>query len=421
MKQGNNLKPYNEKISIFHGMASTISSNTSGNFFPIFAMTILGATNYQVGLLSSLPPLLALLMTIPAAIMINRAHSQKKLVAFSVLFARLLFLAIIGIVYLPGGEIQGWVFIVLVAAMNVPNTLAGMGWQALISNTIDENRRGEFFSDRNRLLTIVGFASTFLIGILMKDVSNSVFAFQVLFGVSFFFGLVEVYFLMKHKEEPVVITAANEKKRLMDWSIFKHSNFVWFLFGALFFNFAWQMAWGIFNIYNVRVANATVFWLSMFSVGSMMAQFLSFPLWKKWAEKRSNVSVFVWAAMGMAATPFFTVLSANLYWLTFVQTATGFFVAGVTLVLFNLLLEQAPDAKRTYSITSYNVLLSLVSFAAPQFGIWLLDTYGIVSSMNVTSVLRFMAAILFFIISIRYAKASKPALQVVEKAEIRTA
>lgn len=407
------MRSYNEKISFYHGMVSTISSNTSGSFFPIFAMTVLGATNYQVGLLSSMPPLLALLMTIPAAVMINRAHSQKKLVAISVLIARLMFLAIIGLTLLPSGD-RAWVFVVIVAAMNVPNTVSGMGWQAFISNIVDEERRGQFFSDRNRLLTITGFASTLLIGILMKDVSNGAFAFQVLFGVSFLFGLLEVVFLWKHEESPASVELVSEKKRIMDWSIFKHSNFVWFLLGALFFNFAWQMAWGTFNIYNVRIAHATVFWLSMFSVGSMLAQFLTFPLWKKWAERKSNVSVFVWAALGMAATPFLTVLSPNLYWLTFVQTATGFFVAGVTLVLFNLLLEQAPEAKRTYCITTYNVLLSLVSFAAPQFGIWLLDTYGIVQSMNVTSVLRFMAAVLFFIISLRYAQSAKHAYQLAE-------
>ena len=44
------MRTYNEKISIYHGMASTIALNFSNNFFPIFAITMLGATNYQVGL-----------------------------------------------------------------------------------------------------------------------------------------------------------------------------------------------------------------------------------------------------------------------------------------------------------------------------------------------------------------------------------
>ena len=398
------MRTYNEKISIYHGMASTIALNFSNNFFPIFAITILGATNYQVGLISSLPPLMALLMTIPAAILLNRAHAQKKLVAMSVLLARLMFLLIIALVYLPSATFQAWAFLAVIALMSVPNTVANIGWQTLIGGLVSNSRRGAFFSDRNRLLTMVGLVSTLLIGILMKDASDNVIAYQVLFAIAFCFGLVEVFLLMKHEEEPVKIEGLATKKKLMDWSIFQHSSYVWFLVGALFFNFAWQMAWGIFNIYHVRVVGATIFWISMFSVGNMLMQILTFPLWKKWAERRSNVRVFVWAAIGMATTPFLTVLSTNLYYLTLVQTMSGFFLSGAVLLLFNLLLEQSPEESRTYCITTYNVLLAVVAFLAPQIGIWLLEMLGVETAMNINSGLRFLSAALFFVVYIRYAR-----------------
>lgn len=401
------MRTYNEKISIYHGMASIIAINFSNNFFPIFAITILGATNYQVGLISSLPPLMALLMTIPAAILLNRAHVQKKLVAMSVLLARLLFILIIALVYIPSTAFQSWAFLIVIALMSVPNTVANIGWQTLIGGLVNNSRRGAFFSDRNRLLTMVGLVSTLVIGILMKDASDNVVAYQILFAVAFGFGLLEVFFLLKHDEGEVKIEGPVKKKKLMDWSIFQHSRYVWFLVGALFFNFTWQMAWGIFNIYHVRVVGATIFWISMFSVGSMLMQILTFPLWKKWAENRSNVLVFTWAAIGMATTPFLTVLSKNLYYLTLVQTTSGFFLSGVVLLLFNLLLEQSPEKLRTYCITSYNVLLSVVAFLAPQIGIWLLEMYGVDNAMYINSSLRLLSALLFFVIYIKYARDSK--------------
>lgn len=401
------MRPYNEKISIYHGMASTIALNFTNNFFPIFAITILGATNYQVGLISSLPPMVALLMTIPAAILLNRAHAQKKLVAMSVLLARLIFLFFVTLVYLPSGAFQAWAFLGLIAFMSVPNTIANLGWQTLISGMISDSRRGEFFSDRNRLLTIVGLISTLIIGVLMKDASENVTAYQVLFALAFCFGLVEVFLLMKHEEEPEKSDGIMLKKKLMEWSIFQHSGYVWFLVAALFFNFAWQIAWGIFNIYHVRVVGATIFWISMFSVGNMLMQILTFPLWKKWAERKSNVSVFVWAAVGMATTPFLTVLSTNLYYLTAVQMISGFFLSGVLLLLFNLLLEQSPEASRTYCITTYNVLLAFVAFLAPQIGIWLLNAWGVETAMYISSGLRLLSAILFFVMYIQFEKVAK--------------
>lgn len=398
------MRSYNEKISLFHGMASTMAVNLSNNYFPIFAIAILGATNYQVGLISSIPPLIALIMTVPAAVMLNRATEQKKLVAWSVLFARLMYLLIIGIVYFLASPIQAWVFLVVIALMSVPNTISNIGWQTLISGMIEDDRRGTFFSDRNRLLTLVGMVTTFIIGFVMKDATYNGQAYQILFFLAFCFGLLEVFSLMKHKETVDIKEDEILEKSLMDWAIFKVKGYKWFLIAALSFNFAWQMSWGIFSIYHVRVAGATIFWISMFSVGNMIVQILTFPMWKKWAEQKSNVLMLVFAALGMSLIPFLTVLSTNLYYLTIVQTISGFFVSGVTLLLFNLLLEQSPEKSRTYCITTYNVLLAMVAFISPQVGIWLLNAMGVKLAMEVNSVLRFISAFSFLLMYYRHSK-----------------
>ncbi|MFZ7944474.1 MFS transporter [Neobacillus sp. 19] len=395
------MRTYNEKVSIYHGMVSTIALNLASNFFPIFAISILGATNYQVGLISSLPPLIALVTTIPAAILLNRLEQQRKTVAMSVFWARIMFLLLAGVVFIQT-TYQAWAFLIIVALMNIPGTISTIGWQTFISGMINEERRGAFFSDRNRLLTIVGMITTLIIGILMKKQTEHAAAYQLLFIIAFLFGLLEVYFLLKHKEEPKPKSSKAEKNSSMDWSIFRDQGYKWFLITALCFNFSWQMAWGIFNIYNVKYAHATILWISIFSVGSQLVQIFSFPLWRKWAEDKSNTLMLVWVATGMATAPFLTVLSTNLVYLTFVQMTSGFFVSGTTLLLFNLLLEKSPKEKRTYCITTYNVLLSFVAFIAPQIGIWLLEVTGIQKSMGISSILRFMSALVFLLMYIKF-------------------
>lgn len=399
----NNMRAYNEKVSIYHGMVSTIAVNLAGNFYPIFAISILGATNYQVGLISSLPPLVALVMTIPAAIMLNRLPLQKKTVSMSVLWSRAMFLFIIGVVYLSSSY-QAWAFLIIIALMNVPGTIANIGWQTLISGMIPDERRGIFFSDRNRLLTIVGMVTTLLIGIMMKKETDNAAAYQWLFFAAFFFGLLEVFFLMKHRESLQEKVDGGSKHSLMDWSIFRDPGYRWFLAAALFFNFAWQMAWGLFNIYNVKYAHATIFWISLFSVGNQLVQIFTFPLWKKWAEHTSNVLMLVWAALGMAIAPIMTVLSVNMIFLTITQMISGFFVSGIVLLLFNLLLEQSPVKTRTYCITTYNVLLSLIAFIAPQIGIWLLDATGMVKSMEISTIMRAFSAGVFLLMYARWTR-----------------
>lgn len=401
------MRTHNEKISIYHGMVSTIAINLAGNFYPIFAISILGATNYQVGLISSLPPLIALLMTIPAAILLNRLETQKKTVAMAVLWARLLFLLLIGVVYISS-PYQAWIFLIIIAVMNVPATISNIGWQTLISGMIKDERRGAFFSDRNRLLAIAGMISTLVIGIIMKNQTSNAAAYQWLFFAALLIGLLEVFFLMKHKE--TVLAVSSTKKSSMDWSIFKDHGYKWFLIAALCFNFTWQMSWGIFNIYHVRIAEATILWISIFSVACQLVQIFSFPLWKKWAERKSNTLMLVWAALGMALVPFLTILSTNLFYLTCVQALSGFFISGVVLLLFNLLLEQSPADTRTYCITTYNVLLSFVAFIAPQIGILLLEGLGIQTSMELNSIMRIGSAFVFLLMYSRTRKYTKALL-----------
>lgn len=389
------MRTHNEKMSIYHGMASAVATNMSNSYIPIFAITILEATNYQVGLISSLPPLVTLLMTLPAAILLNRAIEQKKLITFSVLAARFVFLLIAFVNYVPG-SFGSWLLLLLIAMMSVPNTLANMGWQSFIGNIIEDHRRAQFFSDRNRLLTIIGLIVTLTIGLVMKDRTAGAITYQILFMFTFILGIVELYFLMKH-DEPVREQSAG-KKRAMDWSIFKNNRYVLFLVVALVFNFGWQMAWGLFNIYNIRYAGATIFWVSMFSVGSMVTQIFSFSFWRKWSQKYGNMRVFVWVAFGMSSAPLLTVLSTNYYYLVGMYVLSGFFVSGTTLILFNLLLEISPQEVRTYCITSYNVLLAIISFTSPQIGIWVLEMYSMETAMYLATAMRLLAAIGFLIL-----------------------
>ncbi len=398
------MKSYNEKMSIYHGMASTLAANTSSSYVPLFAMTILGATNYQVGLISSIPPLITLFMTVPAALLLNKAAEQKKLVAISVLLARLVFLMIIFVVFIPG-SMASWILLLLIAFMSIPNTMANMGWQSFIGSIIEDHRRARFFSDRNRMLTIVGLISTLTIGIVMRDATGNATAYQILFICALFFGLLEVYFLLRHEEgERVQI---EEKKSAMNWRIFKDVGYMRFLVVALCFNFGWQMAWGLFNIYNVRYAEATIFWVSMFNVGSMVAQIFAFPLWRKWSEKYGNMRVFVWVAFGMSTAPFLTALSTNYIYLTWMYVLSGIFVSGTVLILFNLLLENSPKENRTYCITSYNVLLAIIAFISPQIGIWFLDEFNMDVAMNVSSLVRFCGAVGFLYVFMKRNKNSR--------------
>lgn len=393
----------NEKFSIYNGLASTVSTNMVNGYIPLFAIGVLGATNQQIGLITSLPSIIGMLALIPGAIWLNSVHSKKNFAVISTLLTRLLFSLILFVPFF-GSHYAVWALVVLIALLNFPGALSGLSWQSLIGDLVPEKRRGEFFSSRNRYNTIAAMAVTFATGLFLQQFQkDSAFPYQILFLAAFIFAVLEVYYLIKHKEseKPKENYSATSNNRRLSINVYKHKPFLAFVISALMFGFSSQMAWSLFSIYQIKEADATALWLSLFSVTNQLAQIISIKWWANAANRHGNSFVLFIAAAGMATVPALTVISDNLIYLTLINLWIGLFVSGTNLLLFNQLLKASPEADRTNYIANYNFLLSIVGFIAPQTGVLLLNGMGMNAAMNVISILRFAAASSFLFVAVK--------------------
>lgn len=402
----------NERLSIYNGLASTVSTNAVNGYIPLFALSVLGATNQQMGLITSLPSIIGMLALIPGTIWLNRAHSKKTFTVMSTFITRLLFMLIMFVPFLSD-TYSAWVLVGLIALLNFPGALSGLSWQTLIGDLVPENRRGEFFSTRNRLSTFTAMGITFLTGFFLQQFNkNNPFPYQVLFALGFVFAIIEVYYLWKHKEKDAIVLKESfvikEKKKKLSLEVFKNKSFVSFMICALLFNFGAQMGWSIFSIYHIREAHATALWFSLFSVTNQFAQIISIKWWAKAADRWGNTIVLFVAACGMATAPALTILSTSLIYITLINLWIGLFVSGTNLLLFNQLLKVSPELNRTTYIANYNFLLSIIGFVAPQFGVYLLNLLGMNSAMVTTSIVRFLVGCSFLIVALKWERKPKP-------------
>ncbi|RXI96691.1 MFS transporter [Anaerobacillus alkaliphilus] len=390
----------NERNSIWNGAYSIIAGSLVTGFIPLFAIQVLGASNQQVGLISSLPSLMSILAMIPGAIWINRLETKKKFTAISILAARFFLLLLVFIPFIKFTN-QAWILVVLIALMNFPTALATLSWQSFIGDLIPDERRGQFFSQRNKILTIVGMITTFTVGIILNmfDVSAAG-PYQIFFTLGFLFGVVEVYYLMKHIEHRRVVPKKETKKINFNIvsKIVSHKPYLYFLICALLFNFGWQMAWPLFNIYQINYAGATAFWVSLFTVANQISQIISYKWWGKYADKKGNSMMLLVAAIGMTTAPILTILSTNLVYLTVVNLWSGTFVAGTTMLLFNQLLKVSPENDRTSYLASYNVIIAGIGFISPQLGVLFLELYGMNVAMSISSVFRLVGGLAFLVV-----------------------
>jgi len=83
----------NLRLNVTHGVASIMAQNMFGPFTGIFALK-LGATNYQVALMSSLPALISILVMIPGARYIDKQPRRKRITGLILLAHRFFFLLV---------------------------------------------------------------------------------------------------------------------------------------------------------------------------------------------------------------------------------------------------------------------------------------------------------------------------------------
>ncbi len=148
----------------FDGLVSNISESFVASYVNPFAMA-LGATNTQVGILSSLTNLGAALALLPGARLDERLRSRKLLVVLTGGGgARLLLIAIALLPLLFPPPAAVYAFIALIALRAFIGQLGYPAWSALVADLVPTSIRGRYFSSRNIGLAVAALIFTPLAG-----------------------------------------------------------------------------------------------------------------------------------------------------------------------------------------------------------------------------------------------------------------
>lgn len=401
----------NELLSKYNGSFAIASMSIVNGYVGMYLLDGLNASNAEMGLLNSLQSLLNLFAMLAAAVAIRRTKSKKIFCAVATTISRSFYLWIALVPLLPFSQAALWV-VWLVAIGRMPQSFGDLSWQAMIGDIIPAERRSVFFSERNRVTTLVGLVATFLYGLLLVQFDkNAVLPYQLAFLSTAVFSFFEVFLLLRHDESqhpngtPQKATSDRHGTvRQKLHRFFQDRKAIRAMLAMLFFNFGWQLSWPLFNIFQISVAHASALWLGLFQVANSTTQILTFKWWGNMAEKYGNAKILAVAAIGMATAPILTVLSTNMYYLFLINLFTGIPLAGTLLLLFNYLLEVSPEDERTSYIANYNVALSVIGALAPEVGIWLLDSIGMVGGMLTSTLLRLVAGFVFLWVAVRTSK-----------------
>ena len=361
-----------------------------GSFLAVF-MVRLGATDFQVGLLTAMPALTGMLLAMPAGEFLSR---QRHIVPW---FARSRFLVLIcyvltGLVpFLVPNRAPGAIILIWALA-TLPQTLVSVGFTVVMGGVAGPAGRFTLMSRRWAILGLTNSLTVLIVGQMLKWFEFPL-NYQVVFIGSAVGALISVVFSSSIKLPPQEIIAS--QRGLIDTfrghsgTLRQNKPFVNFTVSQFVFRSGLALAVPLLPIYWVKNVGATDQQISAINFAQTMTMMAAYFLWPRVVFKRGKRRVLLICALGVSFYPALTGLTQQPNVLVIWAGLAGLFIAGVDLVFFDIVLSTCPANDQAAYVGMYQTTVYVATFLAPLIGTALSTAIGIVPALILASVLRF--------------------------------
>lgn len=379
------------------GLVSNISESFVTNYVHPYAIA-LGATNDQIGMLSSLSSLAAALGLLPGARLGDRATGRKRVVLLSgggIGRVILLLIALAPLLLPPAAAVQ--VYIALIALRGFVGQLGFPAWTGLMADMVPETIRGRYFSGRSIAMSLAGLLCVPLAGRLIDGV-GSPGGYQVSLLVACLIGFIATVIYSRITEPPPVIARREEQPehgfRAM---VHRHPRFAAFTAVAFFWNMAVTTAGPYFTVHLVRNLGATPSEIGILAAITSLSAIVGQRVWGRLNDRRGATWVMFICGLMIPIYPLLWIIAPAPWFVGLIYTFSGFTWAGYSLASFNLLLGLTPQLNRGRFVAAYQMAAFLAAALGPLIGGALLAAFSIQTVFAVSACGRFLAALLFVV------------------------
>ena len=365
------------KLSIMDGFFATIMGSLAGGIFLMgYALKVLKAANYQIGILASLP-LFANLIQLFGAYIIEKTGKRKSLCSLGILASRILWVFVIMLplfVFRPIIDYRVWVLVIIIAVSSFFGSLSGVAWLSWMSDLVPEETRGSYFGKRNMISGAAGMVMVLAGGKFIQYWEASrgegdPIGYMFLFGVGLLAGLVAYIFLVK---TPDVTKSVEEKAEAVNLKMFlkplEDRNFRKLLFFVSFWIFAIQFAgpfYGVYMIENLKIDFAKI---AIFNTAATLATLVMMKVMGGITDRLGNKPAIIVSGMVLVGVPYFWIFSTPENYLPLLYGAHiigGAFLASLSLANFNVSIKLSPREGRAAYLAVFAALTGLVGASAP--------------------------------------------------------
>lgn len=357
------------KHSLRDASAFAVMTGIGETYLSAFAI-FLRASTPQIGLLASVPPLLASLVQLVSAWLGHVTGHRKAIILIGASLQASAWLPIIALPLLFS-EHAVPLLIGSVILYHGGAHLALPQWTSLLGDIVPERKRGRFFSQRTGRVAATTFGSLVVGGgvlHVMNQRGETLTGFILLFSIAAIARLVSIYHLscmhdQPRQSAPMALPVGREW-----WQRIRHSNAVRFSVFFALMQFAVAIASPFFTVYMLRDLQYSYLQFMANTGMAIFAQFLTLAQWGRISDVFGNRRILAVTGLFIPLTPLLWVFSTDFWYLLAIQALSGFSWAGFTLSASNFLYDLiAPNRRATY-IAVHNVLAASGIFCGAVLG-----------------------------------------------------
>jgi len=356
-------------ISVEAGLATVFITFTGGAFLTGLAL-MLGANDFEIGLLGAVPFLAQLAQPL-SAYLVDLTGARKAITVVASAIARQCWWLVLPLVLVTAS----WrleAFILLVVVSNVTIMIATPSWMAWMADLIPGKLRGRYFGTRSAVVALTTVLATIGGGMILDHYRASdrePIGFAVISGIGCLFALVAVILLNRLPDR-----RPEEIRKPVDLSHFlaplRSRSFRLLLNVSLGWNFAIGIAAPFFAAHMLTNLKMSFTLVSLYTaLSSVMAISFNRP-WGVVIDRFGCKPVMVVCAFGIAGVPLFWLFfRPDWLWLLIPEAIySGLLWAGFNLAVFNIPMANSPRDGRTIYLAMFSVVTGIGYFVSSVLG-----------------------------------------------------
>ena len=333
---------------------------TNGSVLTGFALS-LGATPFELGLISSVP-LLGQVLSPVVAWLAGRAGRRKVLTVALGLVGRILWALAATLPWLGDSPARMPLLITLIAVSSLFQAGAGALWTAWIGDVVPARERGRYFGFRTGLLGAIGMLANLIAGAFIDAVAAPQ-NFQIVLVAAVVLGVISALMVALYAEPP---TTTARLRFLETFTVpFQDANFRKVLAFGTYWTFAVLVAAPFVIPYFLEHLRMSYTQVALWSaIAATSALFLS-PLWGRVIDQHGNKPVLEVTTIGcglflpagwLLATP------DNLWPIWFGGVIDAMVWGAIGPAQFNLAILTAPQTQRSSFIAALSATTGIAGF-----------------------------------------------------------